>query len=105
MKKGRRSCGGLLMHEDGYDAGYDEGHSAGCNEGEIRQLITQIGKKKSKGKPHSVIADEIEEEIDFVEEICNIAGNISPEFDEKKIYMEYISRHKEMDIQTGESYD
>ena len=85
-------------HDEGYveghDEGYVEGHDAGCDEGDIRRRIIQIAKKISKGKSHSTIADEIEEDISFVEEICSIAEKVSPEFDAKTIAAEYLSRHK-----------
>lgn len=81
-------------YAEGHDEGYVEGHDAGCDEGDIRRLIIQIAKKISKGKSHSIIADEIEEDISFVEEICSIAEKVSAEFDAKTIAAEYLSRHK-----------
>lgn len=82
------------LYEEGHDAGYDKGHDVGYDEGDIGRLILQIAKKTSKGKSHSTIADEIEEDVSFVEEICSIAEKVSPEFDVKKIATEYLSRHK-----------
>ena len=77
-----------------YEEGHDAGYVTGCGEGDVRRLIILIGKKRSKGKSHSVIADEIEENVSFVEEICSIAEKVSPEFDEKKIATEYLRRHR-----------
>ena len=81
-------------HDAGYDEGYDEGHDAGYDAGEVSNQISLISKKKAKGKTHQVIADEIETDISFVDEICRIAENISPEFDVKTICAEYMSRHR-----------
>ena len=52
-------------------------------------LIKQICKKLSKGKSVSVIADEIEEDEAFVDEICAIAEKYAPDYDEEKIYEEW----------------
>ena len=82
------------FYEEGHDARYGAVYNTGCDEGDVRRLIIQIGKKIGKGKSHSTIADEIEEEVSFVEEICCIAEKVSPEFDAKKIAAEYLSRHK-----------
>ena len=81
-------------YDEGHDAGYDEGHDAGYDAGEVSNQISLISKKKAKGKTHQVIADEIETDISFVDEICRIAENISPEFDVKTICAEYMSRHR-----------
>ena len=78
------------IFEEAHDAGYDEGHDAG----EVSNQISLISKKKAKGKTHQVIADEIETDISFVDEICRIAESISPEFDVKTICAEYMSRHR-----------
>ena len=81
-------------YDEGHDAGYDEGHGKGYEEGEVCVHIEQISKKKAKGKTHQIIADEIETDISFVDEICSIAESISPEFDIKTICAEYMSRHR-----------
>ena len=85
-------------YDEGHDAGYDEGHDAGYDEGydegEVCIQIDLIRKKIEKGKSHQLIADEIEKEIAFVDEICSIADSISPEFDVKKTCVEYMSRHR-----------
>ena len=82
------------IFEEAHDAGYDEGHDAGYDAGEVSNQISLISKKKAKGKTHQVIADEIETDISFVDEICRIAESISPEFDVKTICAEYMSRHR-----------
>ena len=81
-------------YDEGHDAGYGEGHGKGYEEGEVCVHIDQISKKKAKGKTHQIIADEIETDISFVDEICSIAESISPEFDVKTICAEYMSRHR-----------
>ena len=81
-------------YDEGHDAGYDEGHDVGYDEGEVCIQIDLIRKKIEKGKSHQLIADEIEKEIAFVDEICSIADSISPEFDVKKTCVEYMSRHR-----------
>ena len=63
----------------------DEGEEIGKNQ----TLIGQICKKLSKGKSINIIADEVEEDEEFVKEICTIAENYAPDYDVEKIYDEW----------------
>ncbi len=58
----------------------------GMEKGENKHLIELICKKLAKGKSVEVIADEVEESADRVQEICNVIGEISPDYDVDKIY-------------------
>ena len=58
----------------------------GMEKGENKLLIEQICKKLAKGKSVEVIADEVEKSTDRVQEICNVIGEISPDYDVDKIY-------------------
>ena len=85
----------LQYDQEAHEAAiFEEAHDAGYDAGEVSNQISLISKKKAKGKTHQVIADEIEMDISFVDEICRIAENISPEFDVKTICAEYMSRHR-----------
>ena len=85
----------LQYDQEAHEAAiFEEAHDAGYDAGEVSNQISLISKKKAKGKTHQVIADEIETDISFVDEICRIAENISPEFDVKTICAEYMSRHR-----------
>ena len=85
----------LQYDQEAHEAAiFEEAHDAGYDAGEVSNQISLISKKKAKGKTHQVIADEIETDLSFVDEICRIAENISPEFDVKTICAEYMSRHR-----------
>ena len=58
----------------------------GKKEGENKLLIEQICKKLAKGKSVEVIADEVEESADRVQKICDVIGEISPDYNVDKIY-------------------
>ncbi len=64
----------------------ERGMEKGKKEGENKHLIEQICKKLAKGKSVEVIADEVEESADRVQEICNVIGEISTDYDVDKIY-------------------
>ncbi len=57
----------------------------GEKKGLEKHLIAQICRKLVKGKPVSVIADELEEPEENVARICAIASNFAPEYDAEKI--------------------
>ena len=48
------------------------------------QLINQVCKKLKKGKDASVIADEIEEDQEYVETIIEVAQKYAPKYDAEK---------------------
>jgi len=52
-------------------------------------LIALICKKLAKGKSIETIADEVEEDEEFVKEICAIAEKYLPDYDEEQIYEEW----------------
>ena len=55
-------------------------------EGELFKVISQICRKLIKGKNIETIADELEEEPEQIEEICRIARQYAPDYDEEKIF-------------------
>ena len=48
-------------------------------------MISQISRKLQKGKTPELIAEELEEKIDLVREICECAALFAPEYDSGKI--------------------
>lgn len=70
-----------LIREDEYEYGFENGQE----EGRRRHLIEGICKKLRKGKDVETIAEELEEEINIVEEIYEVAKNFAPEYDVEKI--------------------
>ena len=66
----------------------DEGLAEGRSEGAERILIKQICKKLRKGKTTEQIAEDLEEDIEKTEKICEIARGFSPDYDCDSIYQE-----------------
>lgn len=58
----------------------------GVEDGKKLNLIEGICKKLQKGKNASIIAEELEEELSVVQNICEIASRFAPEYDVEKIY-------------------
>ncbi|MBR5001848.1 MAG: Rpn family recombination-promoting nuclease/putative transposase [Firmicutes bacterium] len=54
--------------------------------GRLKVLIEKICKKYVSGKPVEIIADEIDEDLAFVEMVIRLAEEFEPEYDVDKIY-------------------
>ena len=63
-------------------------------QGVEKTIIGLICKKLSKGKAISVIAAEVEESIEKVQEICDIAKDFAPDYDVDEIYKKYAEIKK-----------
>lgn len=61
-------------------------HEEGLADGEIKKLVQIICKKLSKGKSPAQIAEDLEEDLDTVTEICDAAGNFAPDYDCDKVF-------------------
>lgn len=66
--------------------GREEGERHGRMQGSDLKLISQICRKLGKGKTAAAIADELDEDLDVVEQICEIAAGFAPEYNTEKIY-------------------
>ena len=55
-------------------------------EGEEKKIVNLVCKKIKKGKSLSVIADELEDDVDRIEPIYHAALQCAPEYDCNKIY-------------------
>lgn len=64
---------------------YEEGREDGEKSGMLIKLISLIVRKLQKGKSPERIAEELEENIDLVREICECAAPFAPEYDVGKI--------------------
>lgn len=63
-----------------------EGKLEGKLEGEECKLVKQVCKKLRKNKSVAIIAEELEEEQEKIQCICEAARAYSPEFDCDKVY-------------------
>ena len=71
-----------LFKEDGIKVGID------------KHLISQICKKMKTGKPIETIADEVEETVESVTPIYNIAKKYAPDYDVDAIFKEFKAEKK-----------
>lgn len=63
----------------------------GKAEGEEIKLIKQICRKLIKNKTPEEIGEDLEEDIEVIRKICDIAKEFAPEYDSEKIYEKYNS--------------
>lgn len=63
-----------------------EGMEEGEERGSDLKLISQICRKLKKNKEPAMIAEELEEDFEIVEHICEVAAKFAPEYDIEKIY-------------------
>ena len=64
---------------------HDEGYEEGYGSGELSKLVGQICRKLKKGKEPETIAEELEEDLETVQHICEIAKRYVPEYDVAEI--------------------
>ena len=97
-----RKMGRLFEHFEGFDLpamreeariakenarieGLAEGRAEGLEEGEKKKTIELVCRKLRKGKEPSEIANELDEDLTIVENICNVASGYAPDYDIDKI--------------------
>ncbi len=67
----------------------DEGRTIGSIEGANRKIISQICRKLAKNKSVEMIAEELEEDdIGYIQHICEVAAKYAPDYDADRIYEE-----------------
>ena len=71
---------------EGVTVGIERGREEGRLVGEEQLLFRLICTKLKKGKTPEVIAEELEEDVSMVEQICEKAKSFAPEYDWKKVY-------------------
>ena len=79
----------MAARSDGYDDGFVEGRAEGREEGRVETKVTQIIKKLAKNKSKETIADEIEENVTFVEGIVNAIKSLPKDASPQVIYQKY----------------
>ena len=85
---------GQQSYEEGVAAGIEQGRTEGVTigieqgriVGEEQIIVRQICIKLKKGKTPEEIAEELEEDVSKVEQICEKAKRFAPEYDWKKVY-------------------
>ena len=64
----------------------------GIVEGSSVHLIKLICKKLDKGKTIETIASEVEEDVETVKPICEVASKYAPNYDFEAIYYELVDK-------------
>ena len=83
-------CRALVeIKEEGIQLGIERGRY----EGENRKLTEMVCKKLKKGKSPEVIADELEEEMEQIQNICKAAFLYAPDYDCDKVYDAWNNTH------------
>ena len=72
--------------EQGRKQGLEQGLEEGLEQGEKLQLIRQVIKKMQKGNSVEETADMLEEELENIRKIYEIAATMAPDYDVEKIY-------------------
>jgi hypothetical protein len=91
LKKDERTeTGGVNMCK-AFEDWFQEEREKGEQKGDLLRLIKQICKKMIKGVAPFEIADAVEEDVAYVEQIYNIAERYMPDFDYIEIYKEVES--------------
>ena len=65
---------------------WEDGRIEGRVEGRIEGRVSQVCRKLRKGKNAETIADELEEDIAEVRQICEIAEAFAPEYDAQAVF-------------------
>ena len=73
--------------------GIEQGLEQGLEQGALRKLIQLICRKRRRGTSTILIAEDLEEEIQTVEEICDIAEPFAPDYDFEMVWQEYLKLH------------
>lgn len=74
-----------LIRRDSLEEGRKEGIEIGYSRGETSKLVSQICRKLRKGKSAEIIADELEDDLETVKRICQVAEGFGPGYDVQEI--------------------
>ena len=65
---------------------WNDGVEAGMEQGKLVTIISLVTRKLKKDYAPEQIAEELEEDLERVKQICDIAGQFAPDYDCEKIY-------------------
>ena len=75
--------------ENGFGDGFNNGFDNGFGDGELTNLTKLVCRKLQKNKSPETIAEELEEDPDTIQHICDIATDFAPDYDVAKIVEQY----------------
>ena len=70
----------------------DAVEEVGVKRGLNQQIIKQVCKKLERSKTAEIIAEELEEDIVLIQEMCDVAMDFGPEYDIEKVYEAWENR-------------
>lgn len=73
-----------------------EGYEDGFNDGKLTNLVTLVCRKLRKGKSPEIIADELEEDLDTIKPLCDVAYRYAPDYDIQQIVKEYQQSQEQL---------
>ena len=73
----------------GYERGDRAGYERGDKAGGLKKVIVLICKKLVKGKSLDEIADELEDDVDDIRPMYDVALRFSPDFNADKVFEAY----------------
>ncbi|MCM1083906.1 MAG: hypothetical protein NC428_10555 [Clostridium sp.] len=82
-----------MEREEAFEDGRAEGIERGVEQGRMKNLITLVCRKLRKSKEVDIIADELEEDIEVISEICKVAENYAPDYNEELVYEAYKEQY------------
>lgn len=80
-----------MEREEAREQGLEEGREQGSKQ----RLVNQICRKLRKGKDPEEIAEDLEEKLDVIQSICQVATAFAPDFDCKKVYHAWNGESKD----------
>lgn len=83
-----------IGEEVGFQKGVQHGIQKGVQYGIQKAVIQMICKKLRRGKSTEMIADELEEDPEFIDRVCRIAEKYAPEYDCEQIYREFSGQEE-----------
>ena len=70
--------------------GEEIGKEIGMSQGQDKKLVEIVCRKLRKGKSIENIAYELEENTATIKQICHIANEFTPDYDENKVFLRYL---------------
>lgn len=74
--------------------GLRKGRQEGRQEGKTQKLVSMICRKLQKHKAPEVIAEELEEELSLIQQICEIAETYAPVYKAEDVFEAYLACQK-----------
>ena len=74
-----------MIRKEEFEDGMEQGIERGVGQGRVQILTEQVCRKLKKGKTPEEIADALEEPVENIQKICQIAEQYAPEYPVEKV--------------------